>query len=67
MGQDFLFLLFTGCLHGHAISICKSDQVRVSAPRGTQISSGMTQMGVLVWHLHMAPEVEETSPSFRTL
>lgn len=23
------------------------------------------QMGILVWHLHMAPEMKETSPSFR--
>lgn len=28
-------------------------------PGGTQIPCGMIQMGVLVWHLHMAPEVEE--------
>lgn len=39
-----------------------SDQVRVSAPGGTQIPSGMTQLDVLVWHLHMAPEAEEVLP-----
>lgn len=39
-----------------------SDQVRVSAPGGTRIPCGMTQLDVLVWHLHMAPEVEEVLP-----
>lgn len=50
--------------HQHMLK--SSDQVRVSAPGGTQIPPDMIQMDVLVWHLHMAPEVEETSPSFRT-
>lgn len=42
-----------------------SDRVRVSVLGGTQIPSGMIQMGVLVWHLHMAPEVEENLFQFQ--
>lgn len=67
-GQDFLFPLFTGCLHGHTTSIRKSQITKSEfhPQKETQIPSGMIQMGVLVWHLHMPPEEGETAPSFRT-
>lgn len=64
--------LLVSCVHWlsawphHQHTQKSSDQVRVSAPGGTQIAYGTIQMDVLVWHLHMAPEIEKASPGFRT-